>query len=107
MKFFYFKEKPATHLRHGGKTTKKHMFQEKKTRENERKWKKNIYKMLNAWLRNCRNMLAFGGDKAYKERGRKEDAWRAVEQFLIVFLSTIKNSFFFITFAKKFLMHIT
>ena len=26
------------------------------------------------------------GNKGYKERDRKENAWRAVEQFLIVFL---------------------
>ena len=26
------------------------------------------------------------GDKGYKERGLKENAWRAVQQFLIVFL---------------------
>ena len=28
----------------------------------------NIYKMLNAWLRNCRNILAFRGNKGYKKR---------------------------------------
>ena len=46
----------------------------------------NICKMLNAWLRNCRSILAFRGNKAYKERDRKENVWRAVEQFLIEFL---------------------
>ena len=36
MKLFYFKEKPTTSLRHGGKTTKKHVSVKKlmKTREN-------------------------------------------------------------------------
>ena len=45
-----------------------------------------MYKMLNAWLRNCRSILALKENKGYKERDRKENAWRAVEQFLIVFL---------------------
>ena len=54
-----------------------------KTKENG----ENIYKMLNAWLRNCRSILAFM-KKEIKDtkRDRKENAWRAVEQFLIVFL---------------------
>ena len=36
MKLFYFKEKPTTPLRHGGKTTKKHISVRKlmKTKEN-------------------------------------------------------------------------
>ena len=36
MKLFYFKEKPTTPLRHGGKTTKKHVSVKKliKTKEN-------------------------------------------------------------------------
>ena len=51
----------------------------------------NMYKMLNAWLRNCRSILAFRGNKGYKERDWKGNAWRAVEQFLIGFLSTIRN----------------
>ena len=58
-----------------------------KTKEN---WE-NIYKMLNAWQENCRSILAFRGNKAYKERDRKENAWRAVEQILTVFLSTIRD----------------
>ena len=53
-----------------------------KTKENG----ENIYKMLNACLRNCRGILVFRGNKGYKERDRKENAWRAVEKFLIVFL---------------------
>ena len=53
-----------------------------KTKENE-----NIYKLLNAWPRNCRSILAFmkKGNKRYKERDQKENAWKAVQQFLIVF----------------------
>ena len=51
----------------------------------------NMYKMLNAWLRRkCISILAFMKMeiKGYKERerNRKENAWRAVEPFLIVFL---------------------
>ena len=77
-----------------------------KTKENG----ENIYKMLNAWLRNYRSILAFRGNKGYKERDGKENTWRAVEQFLIVFLSTMTlkgRAFFFITFAKKFITQIT
>ena len=44
-----------------------------KTKENG----ENIYKMLNAWLK---------GNNGYKERDRKENACRTVDQFLIVFL---------------------
>ena len=72
MRLFYFKKKPTTHLRYGGKTIKKHMIQWKNLfirifclsgsylsiYENERKWE-NIYKMLKAWLRNYRSILAF------------------------------------------------
>ena len=54
-----------------------------KTRENG----ENIYKMPNAWLRNCRSILVFRGNKAYKERDQKENTWRVAEQFSIVFLS--------------------
>ena len=53
-----------------------------KTKENG----ENIYKMLIAWLRDCRSTLAFRGNKEYKKRDRKENAWRAVEQFVIAFL---------------------
>ena len=47
----------------------------------------NIYKMLNAWPSNCRSILSFL-KKQIKDikRDQKENAWRAVEQFLIVFL---------------------
>ena len=44
------------------------------------------YKMLNTWLRNCRSILAFTKKeikdiKRERERDRKENAWRAAEQF--------------------------
>ena len=51
----------------------------------------NIHKMLNTRLMNCRSIIAFRGNKGYRERDRKENAWRAVEQFLIIFLSTIRD----------------
>ena len=82
MRLFYFKEK-LTPLRHGGKTMKKHMSVKKliyedilaykafmKTKENG----ENIYKMLNAWLRNCRGNLAFMKTEikhTKRETGRK------------------------------------
>ena len=60
-----------------------------KTKENG----ENIYKIMNAWLRNCRSILVFmkKGIKDTKRerervRDRKENAWRKVESFLIVFL---------------------
>ena len=56
-----------------------------KTKENEG----NIYKMMNAWLRNCRNILASMKKRTKdtcSERGWEENTWRTVEQFLIVFL---------------------
>ena len=82
-----------------------------KTKKNGR----NIYKMLNAWLRNCRRILAFRGNKRYKGRDWKNNAWRAVEQFLIVFFINNErpshilkgHTFFFITFVKKFIIQIT
>ena len=72
IRLFYFKEKPTTPLRHGGKTMKKHVSVKKiicknvfakvevikafmKTKENG----ENICKMPNASLRNCRSILAF------------------------------------------------
>ena len=44
--------------------------------------------MLNAWLRNCRSIIAFKKKeiKDTKRERPEENAWRAVEQFLIVFL---------------------
>ena len=56
-----------------------------KTKENG----ENIYKMLNAWLRNCRSILAFMKMEikdTKRERDWKENAWRTVEPFLTVFL---------------------
>ena len=48
----------------------------------------NIYKILNARLRNCRSIPNFMKKEikdTKRERDRKENTWRAVEQFLIVF----------------------
>ena len=47
----------------------------------------NIYKMINAWLRNCSFVVFMKKEIKYtkRERDRKESAWRLVEQFLIVF----------------------
>ena len=111
MILFYFKGKPTAPLHHAGKTMKKHMLPWKNL-WNERIWG-NIYKMLNAWLRHCRGILAFKGKKGYKERDRKENAWRAVEQFLREFLWTIRGQailwkavLFFITFTKMFIINL-
>ena len=46
--------------------------------------------ILNAWLRNCRSILDFmkkeiQNAKRERERERKENTWRAAEQFLLVF----------------------
>ena len=48
----------------------------------------NIYKMLNAWLRNCRSILSFmkKKNKGYKDKDQKENICADVKQFLIVFL---------------------
>ena len=37
---------------------------------------RNIYKVLNAWLRDCKSILGFRGNNGYKERERdqKENA---------------------------------
>ena len=58
-----------------------------KTKENREK----IYKILIAWLTNSRSILAFmkkemKDTKRERERDWKENALRAIEQFLIVFL---------------------
>ena len=72
-----------------------------KTKENGR----NIYKMVNAWLRNCRSILAFRRNKGYKERGRKDNAWRAV--FNSIFINnngpshTLKSCPFFLLLSLK------
>ena len=99
MRSFCFKERPTT--RHGSKKNEEtHTSQKKlickeiftlikvikifmKTKGNG----ENIYKRMNALLRNCRCIFAFikKGKKRYKERDREENAWRTVEQCLIVF----------------------
>ena len=48
-----------------------------KTKENG----ENIYKTMNALLRDCLNEK---GNKRYKEEDREKNAWRTVGQFLIV-----------------------
>ena len=56
-----------------------------KTKENG----ENIYKMLKIWLMNCRSILGFMKKEikdTKRERDQRENAWRAVKQFLIVFL---------------------
>ena len=106
MRLFYVKEKLTTSLLHGSKTIKRDMFQLKnlfkrifllkwKLLKHLEKWKnmgENIYKMLNAWPSNCRSILSFL-KKQIKDikRDQKENAWRAVEQFLIVFLWAISD----------------
>ena len=102
MRLFYFKEKLTTPLLHGVKTIKKHISVNKliykdifaevevikafmKTKETG----ENIYKTLNAWLNNPRSILAFMKKEikdTKRKRDRKKNAWRTVEQFLIVFL---------------------
>ena len=89
MRLFYFKEKPTTPLCRGGKTIKKHMFQLKllSIYENERKWGTHMQdaERLAEELQKY-PCLYEKGNKRYKERDRKENDWRAVEQILIVFL---------------------
>ena len=100
MRLFYFKEKPATPLRHGGKTIKKHMFQWKNlfVRMFLLKWK--LLKNLWTHIQDAEGLaeelqkypcLYEKGNKGYKERDLKENTWRAVEQFLIGFLWTIRD----------------
>ena len=86
-----------------------------KTKENG----ENIYKILNAWLSNCRSILAFMKREikyTKRERDRRKNAWGAVGQFLIIFFMNNKrpshtlkggSTIFFITFAKKFIIQIT
>ena len=47
---------------------------------------KNMYKMLNAWLRFQKYFMKKKIKGTKRETDRKENAWRAVQQFLIVFL---------------------
>ena len=55
--------------------------------ENERKWGKHIQD-AERLAEELQKYPCFyeKGNKLYKERDRKENAWGAVEQFLIVFL---------------------
>ena len=100
MRLFYFKEKPTTPLRHGGKTMKKHMFQGKNLfiRMFLLKWKllKHLWKHIQDPERLAEELQKYPclyekGNKGYKERDWQENAWRAVEQFLIGFLWRIRD----------------
>ena len=72
---------------------------------------RNLYKMLNARLRNCRSILAFRVNKVYKEKDLNENVWRAVDQFLstIMYHAILwKVVYFSLLFSlKKFIMQIT
>ena len=130
MRLFYFREKLATHLRHGGKTIKKHIFQWKnlftriillKRKLLKYLWKRKkmgkTYKMLNAWLRNCRNILAFM-KKEIKDIKTEKPQGKCLESSWAVFNKIFMNNkepshilkghtFFFITFTEKFITQIT
>ena len=87
MKLFYFKEKLTDLLRHEDKNIKKHVsvknliykdiFAKVEVIKEFMKMKENgekIYKMLNAWLRNCISILAFTKKEikdTKRETGRK------------------------------------
>ena len=76
-----------------------------KTKENEG----NIYKMMNAWLRNCRNILASMKKRTKdtsSERGWEENAWRAVFNSIFMNNKGPSHTFFFTTFGKKFIIQI-
>ena len=123
MRLFYFKEKPTTPLRHGGKSIKKQMLQWKnlfirmfllKWKLLKRLWKRK--KMLNAGLRNCISILAFM-KKEIKDTNRKKPERKCLESSWAVFNSIFMSNkgpsqqlkdhtFFFITFAKKFIIQI-
>ena len=106
MRLLYFRMKPATPLRHGGKTIKKSMLQWKtlfirmfllkwkllRNLWNDRKWRKNIQddESLAEELQKY-PCLYEKENKGYKARERKENARRVVEQVLIGFLRTIRN----------------
>ena len=81
-----------------------------------RKWEK-IYKILNAWLRNSRSILAFMEKEKKDAKGERpggkclESSWAG---FNIIFMNsngpshTLKGrTFFFITFTKKFIIQVT
>ena len=94
MRLFYCREKPTALLRHRSKSIKKHMFRWNlyvriflfKRKLLKHLWKRKRMGYLNAWLRNCRSIFYF-----MKKEDRKENTWRAVEQFLLVFLWTIRD----------------
>ena len=71
-----------------------------------------IYKMLNAWLRNSRSILAFM-KKEIKDTKRERPEGKCLESSWAVFNSIFMNNkgpsrtCFFITFAKKFILQIT
>ena len=84
-----------------------------KTKENG----ENIYKMLNAWLKNFRSILAFM-KKKIKDTERERPEGKRLGNSWTVFNSIFMNNkgpshtlkgrtFFFITFAKKFIIQIT
>ena len=88
----------------------KHLWKRKKMGEN-------IRKMLNAWLRNCRSILAFmKKEKKRIQRDRPEgkcleSSWAVSNS---IFINNKKAShilkcstFFFINFAEKFIIQIT
>ena len=129
MTLFCFKEKRKTPLGHGGQTMKKHMFQWKNLfiRIFLFMWKliKHLWKRKKMGKTYTRCWTLDWGiaevslplwKRKYKSRDRKENPWRAVEQFLILFLLNNKGishaflkdrTFFFITFAKNFIIQIT
>ena len=110
VRLFYFKEKPATHLRHGSKNMKKHMFWGKNlfVRRFLLEWKllrhlwkrKKMRKTYTTWW-----TLGWGiavvslplwkGNKGYKETERETGRKMLREQ-----LSSF-SSWKFTTFAKK------
>ena len=84
-----------------------------KTIENGKK----IYKLLNTWLRSSRSILAFMKKEIKDTKGERPKG-KCLESNWEVFNSTFMNNkgpshtlkgrtFFFITFAKKFIIQIT
>ena len=84
-----------------------------KTKENG----ENIYKFLNAWLRNCRSIFAFMKKEIKDTKGDRpegkylESSWAVFNSILVNIKGpshTLKGRrFFFITFAGKFIIQIT
>ena len=106
MRLFYFKEKLTTIFLHGSKNIKKLTFQWKNVWKN---WE-NILNIMNAWLRNCRGILASMKKeiKDTKRLGEKclDNSWAGFNcEFINNTLSihTYKGrTFFLVTFAKTF-----